>query len=176
MLITSCKLPPPNLRGKKKKNKMMAPRHIMTSQPFTNSPSGNLTFQSRLANTALSSGYKKRQRQSKENGTEAAKQAGWWGDGSGSTELVRSLLLLFLMYFKLSSTRKDVFLIAEFTHFPWQQSSKRFSVTLWSQWHRYKFRWSQSNRLSRRSTVDTYKRERSRFSPLPMSLESIRLI
>lgn len=108
----------PKLAWKKKKNnnKMMAPRHIMTSQPFTNSPSGNLAFQSRLADTALFSGYKKRQLESKENRTEAAKQAGWWGDGSGSTELVRSLLLLFLMYFKLSSTRKEGFLIAEFTH------------------------------------------------------------
>lgn len=97
-------------RGKKKK--MMAPRHIMTSQPFTNPPSGNLAFQSRLADASLFSRYKDDNLKARKTGQRqqrAPRPAGLWGDGSASTVLARSLLLLFQMYFKLTSTRREAF-------------------------------------------------------------------
>ncbi|TFK08896.1 tripartite motif-containing protein 14 [Platysternon megacephalum] len=45
----------------------MTLRRIMTSQPFTNSPSGSLAFQGRLADASLFSHYKEELLESKEN-------------------------------------------------------------------------------------------------------------
>lgn len=84
----------------------------MTSQPFTNSPSGNVAFQSRLADASLFSHYKEdnlKARKAGQRQRRALPPAGWWGDGSASAALARSLLLLFQMYFKLTSTRREAF-------------------------------------------------------------------
>lgn len=99
----------------------MAPRYIMTSQPFTNSPSGNPAFRSRLADASLFSRYKGEDLKARKTGQgqrRALRPAGRRGDGPASAALARSLLLLFQMYFKLTSTRKRGFLIAGLTCFP----------------------------------------------------------
>lgn len=151
MLITSCKLPP-------SKNEMMAPEAHNDQEPFTNPPSGNLAFQSRLADASLFSGYKEdnlkarktgQRQRLRDDGVMAQPARCWHGHSFYCSRCILNWPALEERLFN-----SWVYTLSLSSR---QQSSKGFRDALCSQWHRDKSRWSQSNRLSRRGAVVFHK-------------------